>query len=108
MRHSSVDRSGASHGSLKSYSIGFILSIFLTVLAFGAVMAGGASRSTILYIIIGAAVAQILVHLHYFLHLNGASESRWNVLALLLTLLIMLLFVAGSLWIMYNLTHRLM
>ncbi len=108
MRQSSVDRSGAGQGSLKSYSIGFILSILLTILAFGVVMKSGTSRSTMLYIIVGAAIAQILVHLHYFLHLNTSSESRWNILALLFTLLIMLLFVAGSLWIMHNLNYRLM
>jgi heme/copper-type cytochrome/quinol oxidase subunit 4 len=48
------------------------------------------------------------VHLHYFLHLNTSSEARLNVLGLVFTILIMLLFVGGSLWIMYNLNYRVM
>ena len=69
---------------------------------------GALSRPLVLMGLLGATVFQILVHLHYFLHLNTSSESRWNVLALLLTFLIMLLFVVGSLWIMYNLNYRMM
>ena len=58
--------------------------------------------------IFGAAVAQILVHLHYFLHLDTSSAARWNVLALLFTLLIMFLFVGATLWIMSDLKYRMM
>ncbi len=108
MEHTPVDSSGASRGSYRSYAIGFILSIVLTALAFGSVMIGGFSRLTILAIIVGAAIAQILVHLHYFLHLDSSSESRWNLLAFVFTVLIMALFVGGTLWIMYNLNYRMM
>jgi cytochrome o ubiquinol oxidase operon protein cyoD len=108
MKRTLVDHSGASTGSLKSYTIGFILSIVLTAIAFGVVMSGNLSRSIVMLTIVGAAIAQILVHLHYFLHLNTSSEARLNVLGLVFTILIMLLFVGGSLWIMYNLNYRLM
>ncbi len=107
MKYTAMDNSGASRGSLKSYTSGFILSIVLTIVAFGVVMMG-ASRTVVLYVIVGAAVAQILVHLHYFLHLDASSEARWNVFALIFTFLIMILFIAGSLWIMYNLNYRMM
>ncbi|MEJ2726659.1 MAG: cytochrome C oxidase subunit IV family protein, partial [Deltaproteobacteria bacterium] len=62
----------------------------------------------LLFAVIAAAVVQMLVHLHYFLHLNRSSAQRWNVLALLFTVLILCLFVGGSLWIMYNLNYRMM
>ncbi len=58
--------------------------------------------------IFAAAIAQILVHLHYFLHLDFSSEARWNLLALIFAVLIMVLFVVGSLWIMHNLNYRMM
>jgi heme/copper-type cytochrome/quinol oxidase subunit 4 len=36
------------------------------------------------------------------------SSARWNILALVITLLIMILFVGLSLWIMANLNYRMM
>jgi cytochrome o ubiquinol oxidase operon protein cyoD len=108
MNRTHIDRSGASLGSLKSYGIGFILSVCLTAIAFAIVMSGAFSRSLILFGIFGAAIAQILVHLHFFLHLNRSSAARWNLLAMVFTVLIMILFVGGTLWIMFNLNARMM
>ena len=109
MNQPPIDSSGASRGSLKSYGTGFILSIILTAIAFGLAMQGGSlSRGVVFVGIFGAATVQILVHLHYFLHLDTSSKARWNVLALVLTVLIMILFVGGSLWIMSNLNYRMM
>ena len=103
-----IDNSGASRGSLKSYVVGFILSIVLTVISFALVMSGVFSRSAVLFGIFGAAIVQILVHLHYFLHLDTSSAMRWNVMALVFALLIIILFVGGTLWIMYHLHYRMM
>ncbi|MGW8160907.1 MAG: cytochrome o ubiquinol oxidase subunit IV [Desulfobulbales bacterium] len=109
MNQAPIDSTGASRGSFKSYTTGFILSIVLTVIAFGLVMQGGAiPRQGVIFGIFGAATVQILVHLHYFLHLDTSSKARWNLLALILTLLIIILFVGGSLWIMSNLNYRMM
>lgn len=107
MNRAMID-SGAGTGSLKSYAIGLILSVVLTAFAFGIVLSGAVPRRIALLAVFGAGIAQIIVHLHYFLHLNASSSMRWNVLALLLTLLIMALFVGGTLWIMYQLNYRLM
>ncbi|MEJ2166347.1 MAG: cytochrome o ubiquinol oxidase subunit IV [Deltaproteobacteria bacterium] len=106
MNQAHIESSGASRGSLKSYITGFILSIVLTGIAFALVMSGMFSDTAVLFGIFAAAVVQILVHLHYFLHLDASSAMRWNVLALLLTLLIMTLFVWGTLWIMGHLNYR--
>jgi cytochrome o ubiquinol oxidase operon protein cyoD len=104
-----MDSAGASRGSFKSYGIGFILSILLTAIAFAlAMQGGGLPRWIVLTGIFGAAILQILVHLHYFLHLDTSSAARWNMLALVITLLIMLLFVGLTLWIMSNLNYRMM
>lgn len=103
-----MEGTGAGRGSLKSYAAGFILAMVLTVIAFGLVMSGALPRSATIFGILGAAVVQMIVHLHYFLHLDGSSEARWNVLALLFTLLIMFIFVGGSIWIMFNLKYRMM
>jgi len=108
MNQAHTDITGASRASFKSYVTGFIFSIVLTAIAFGLVMSGALSRSTLLFGIFGAAVVQILVHLHYFLHLSTSSAMRWNVWALLFAVLIIILFVGGTIWIMYHLNHRMM
>ncbi|WP_118985116.1 cytochrome o ubiquinol oxidase subunit IV [Photorhabdus sp. CRCIA-P01] len=108
MSHSNTAHTGASHGSLKSYLIGFVLSVILTVIPFWMVMDGSASHATILTTVVGLAVVQILVHFIYFLHMNTSSEERWNLVALLFTILIIGIVVVGSLWIMYNLNINMM
>ncbi len=108
MNRTTNDSIGAGTGSLKSYTLGFILSIILTALAFGLVMIGAAPRWLMVSGILGMGISQIVVHLHYFLHLDTSSSARWNVLALLLTVLIMALFVGGTLWIMHHLKYRLL
>jgi cytochrome o ubiquinol oxidase operon protein cyoD len=108
MSHARIETTGASKGSFRSYATGFVLAIVLTILAFALVMSGVLPRSATLFGIFGAAIVQMLVHLHYFLHLDTSSAARWNVLALVFTLLIMILFVGGTIWIMYNLSYRMM
>ncbi|CAX58531.1 MULTISPECIES: cytochrome o ubiquinol oxidase subunit IV [Erwinia] len=107
MSHSTNEH-GASHGSVKSYMIGFILSIILTAIPFWMVMDGGASKATILGVVIVCAIVQVLVHLVYFLHLNTSSEERWNLVAIVFSAIIILIVVVGSLWIMWNLNYNMM
>ena len=108
MSQASIDSTGVSRGSFKSYLTGFGLALILTAIPFALVMRGTLSPGATLAVIFGAGLVQILVHLHYFLHLDRSSAARWNVLALVFTLLIMILFVGGSLWIMHNLNYRMM
>lgn len=109
MNPSGNSATGAGKGSLRSYILGFCLSILLTAIAFGLVMQGRQwPRPIVVSAIVTAAVLQILAHLRYFLHLDSSSDARWNVMALLFTAAIMFLFVGGSLWIMFNLHGRMM
>ena len=108
MNHIQIDNAGAGRGSFSSYATGFIVSLGLTAIAFGLVMTGWVSRTLTLSGIVIAALVQILVQLHYFLHLDRSSSMRWNVMALLFTLLIVIIFVGGTIWIMINLNYRMM
>ena len=67
---------GGTHGSRRSYTIGLLLAIALTVVPFGLVMSH-ASIGTPLIIAVFA-LAQIGVHVVYFLHVNRSAEQRWN------------------------------
>lgn len=100
--------SGAASGTPRSYLTGFSLAVLLTVIPFGLVMSGALPRSATTFVLFTAAVLQILVHLHYFLHLDTSSSQRWNLLAIALTALIIVILISGSVWIMANLRVRTM
>ena len=99
---------GASHGTYQSYIIGFLLSAILTVIPFWLVMEPSFSRFHIMVSIIFLAVVQLLVQLHYFLHLNKSPKQRWNLVSLIYTVILVVFVVIGSLWIMYNLDQNMM
>ncbi|WKE63912.1 cytochrome o ubiquinol oxidase subunit IV [Gallaecimonas kandeliae] len=95
---------GASHGDFKTYLNGFILSIILTVIPFGMVMFPGVVSPTVAIVtMVVLGLAQVLVQLVYFLHMNTSSEQQWNVIAFVFTILIALILIAGSVWIMWYL-----
>jgi len=99
---------GESHGSVKSYLVGFALAAILTIIPFWLVMHGNLPTFTTGVIIVIAAVMQILVHLVFFLHLNRSSEQRWNVSAAAFTVVVIGIIVAGSLWVMHNMNVHMM
>lgn len=108
MSQAVIDSTGAGRGSLKSYLTGFVLSLILTAIPFALVLSGTWSSSATLAGIFSAGIVQILVHLYYFLHLDTSSAARWNLVAMIFSVLIMVLFVGGTIWIMYNLYYRVM
>ena len=93
---------GANHGSVKSYAIGFILSVILTVIPFGLVMYPSLPKATTLAIVLLFAIVQVIVHLVYFLHLDRSPAQRNNVAALVFSALVIVLLVGLSLWIMFS------
>jgi cytochrome o ubiquinol oxidase subunit IV len=102
------DHGGASHGSRKSYVIGFLLSVVLTAIPFYLVMTGTFSNTTTSLIIIALAVVQIIVHMIYFLHMDAKSEGGWNMMALIFTVVVVVITLTGSIWVMYHLVHNMM
>lgn len=99
-----VSNPGAAHGSSKQYIIGFILSVVLTLIPFGMVMSGMTGTFVLATIAI-TALAQVLVQLIFFLHLNGSAEQRWDTLAFIYTILTIAILFIGSVWIM-NYVHE--
>jgi cytochrome o ubiquinol oxidase operon protein cyoD len=92
-----------SHGSLKSYVIGFVLSILLTIIPLIAVMNHMLSKTGTLVLILAMAVLQFGVQLFFFMHVKEGENARWNIMALMFGLIVLLTIVAGSIWIMtYN------
>jgi cytochrome o ubiquinol oxidase operon protein cyoD len=108
MDHSHNAHSGESHGSLGSYTTGFVLSVILTVAAFGLVMTGTLTGENALLAIAGLAFVQIVVHLIFFLHMNTSSAQRWNVMAFAFTVLTAVIVIGGTLWVMHNVGMHMM
>lgn len=96
----------AAHGSLKGYLTGFALSAVLTVIPFGLVMTCALPPQALGLIVAGCAVVQVVVHMIFFLHMNGRAEGGWTMLALMFTIIVVAITLSGSLWVMYHLTNN--
>jgi cytochrome o ubiquinol oxidase subunit IV len=107
--HDHDDGDGAAHGTVAGYVNGFILSVVLTAIPFYLVMSGGVISSGVTALVILAfAAVQIVVHMVYFLHMNTKSEHGWSMLALIFTTVLVVIMLAGSLWVMYHLNTNMM
>lgn len=99
----------AGHGSLKTYMIGFVLSVILTAIPFWLVMGDVLdSKALTAFFIMAFAVVQIVVHMICFLHMNPRSEGGWTMMALIFTLVLVAITLSGSLWVMHHLNVNMM
>ncbi|MBD2871618.1 cytochrome o ubiquinol oxidase subunit IV [Paenibacillus arenilitoris] len=97
------DGHGSHGGSLKSYVIGFLFSIVLTIIPLVVVMNDLLSKTATIAVILVMAVLQFLVQLLFFMHIRDEEKPRFNLMALIFGLVILVTIVAGSIWIMtYN------
>ncbi|MBM6576027.1 cytochrome o ubiquinol oxidase subunit IV [Microvirga sp. SRT01] len=108
MSHDTHPAAG-SHGSRRTYLIGFALSAALTAIPFWLVMTGVLvdAQATALAII-ALAFVQIVVHTTCFLHVNSRSEGGWTMIALIFTIVIVAIVISGSMWIMFHLNGNMM
>ena len=95
-------------GGFSGYTIGLGLSALLTIASFMTV------GSTLLWppgipaALIALAIAQMGVHLVFFLHINSGPDNTNNLLALTFGIFIVGLILFGSVWIMDHLNHNMM
>ena len=105
----SAHASEAPHGSMREYLIGFGLSVVLTAIPFWLVMAGVIANPTVAALtIVGFAIVQMLVHMVYFLHLNGKVEGGWTMMATIFTIVLVAIAITGSVWVMYHMNANMM
>ena len=103
------DDGPVSHSTFKGYMTGFVLAVILTAIPFWLVMGNVLGKtSTTSLVILGFAAVQIVVHMIYFLHMDAKSESGWNMLALIFTIVLVVITLAGSLWVMYHMNANMM
>jgi len=99
---------GDNESGVLGYVIGLVLSGGLTAISFYIARGSVFWPPSIPTALIVLAIAQMGVHLVFFLHMTSGPDSTNNVLALAFGILIVFLIIAGSLWIMGNLDHNMM
>ena len=97
---------GSVAKGIRSYLLGLALAIALTCASFWAVSTHLIYGPGVPVAVLVLAVAQMGIHLVFFLHITTAPDNTNNVLALAFGTLIVCLVVFGSLWIMANLDHN--
>ena len=90
------------------YVVGLALAVLLTATSFFVAGTDLVWQPSIPVAIIVLAIAQMGVHLVFFLHITTGADNTNNVMALAFGLLIVFLVIAGSLWIMDHLNQNMM
>jgi cytochrome o ubiquinol oxidase subunit IV len=93
---------------VRGYLLGLSFAILLTIASFWADQTREIYSSGIAVALLVLAVAQIGIHLVFFLHITTAPDNANNILALAFGVLIVCLIVFGSLWVMLHLNHNMM
>lgn len=93
---------------IRGYLLGLGLSVLLTGISFCLTSTTLIWTPGIPVALIVFAIAQMGVHLVFFLHITTAPDNTNNVMALAFGVLIVVLLIGGSLWIMANLNHNMM
>jgi cytochrome o ubiquinol oxidase subunit IV len=88
----------------QTYLTGLALAIILTLASFGAALTHVVWGPGLPVLLAVLAVAQMGVHLVFFMHVNATEEGENTVLALGFGIFIVLLVVFGSIIIMNNLS----
>ena len=91
---------------LQSYLVGLGLAVLLTCVSFFVAGTSLVWQPSIPIALFVLAIAQMGVHLVFFLHITTGPDNVNNVMALAFGVLIVILLIAGSLWIMSNLNHN--
>ena len=98
---------------MKAYSIGFVISVLLTLAAYYLVTgysSGFSFPGLTLWSIAGAiavlALAQAAVQLFFFMHIRLRGQPRWRLTIFLFMAMVVLILVGGSIWIMSSLSGR--
>jgi len=107
--HAPGDEPGESAGHwVRNYVLGLAFATGLTIASFWAATSHMIWAPAVPVAIVVFAIAQMGVHLVFFLHITTGPDNTNNVLALAFGLLVVFLIFAGSIWIMDHLTTNMM
>jgi cytochrome o ubiquinol oxidase operon protein cyoD len=93
---------------VRNSNLGLGFSVVLTAAAFWVAGAHPVWGPAVPVALIVLAIAQMGVHLAFFLHVTTGPDNTNNVLALAFGIMVVFLIVGGSIWIMNHLHHNMM
>jgi cytochrome o ubiquinol oxidase subunit IV len=99
---------GESRANILSYTVGFGFAVILTIMSFVVAQTDLLWAPGIAVGLVVLAFAQIGVHLVFFLHMGSGTDNTNNIIALTYGMWIVFLVLAGSCWIMINLSANMM
>jgi cytochrome o ubiquinol oxidase operon protein cyoD len=92
----------------KSCLVGIALASVLTAIPFGLVATRALPPTQTFVIIAVTAIAQVVVHLLYFLRIDLKSSSQNRLAMLGFASVVLLILVGGTLWILFDRYYHLM
>ncbi len=97
------------HVTTGGYVTGFILAVILTVIPFWLVMGDVIQdRSTAVMVLGLFAVVQVVVHMYFFLHMNGKIQGGWTMMSTIFAVVFVAITLAGTLWVMFHMNTNMM
>ena len=97
------------HVTTGGYITGFILAVILTVIPFWLVMGDVITdRSTAVMVLGLFAAVQVLVHMYFFLHMNGKMQGGWTMLSTIFAVVFLAITIVGTLWVMFHMNTNMM
>jgi cytochrome o ubiquinol oxidase operon protein cyoD len=93
---------------IRGYVVGLVLATLLTIGSFWIGSGGIVWGPGIPVALVALAIAQMGIHIIFFLHISTGPDNTNNVLALAFGVLIVFLVLVGTLWIMANLQHNML
>lgn len=97
------------HVTTGGYVTGFILAVILTVIPFWLVMAKVIDNRATAAMVLGLfAAVQVVVHMYFFLHMNGKIQGGWTMLSTIFSVVFVAITLAGTLWVMFHMNTNMM
>ena len=87
---------------------GFLLSLVFTLVAYILVVDKVLQGNVLLVSVMTLALLQTITQLVLFLHLGDEPKPQWKLMTFLFMITVLVIIVAGSLWIMYHLDYNMM
>jgi cytochrome o ubiquinol oxidase subunit IV len=103
-----VDTREGVKNAIRGYLTGLAFASALTVASFWAARTGLIYGPGVPIALVVLAVAQMGIHLVFFLHITTAPDNTNNVLALAFGVLIVFVLVFGTVWVMAHMNHNMM
>ncbi len=97
----------AKSNGIRGYIIATVLCALLSLVSFATIIMG-VERNIAVFILFFSALAQIVIQFRYFLHIDSSKQAREDLQLILFSSLLMMIMVLGTIWILEDLSERMM